>query len=151
MVCEHTLGIALTLPAGWKRLPPSKVAPHEIDLVRPGSGVTYNLRLVIRPFSVTSLSNSLASARLAANKFIAAERATGVTQRSARYAGSPAIVLRGLPGPGPAADILLAHGRYVYLIIVPGRTVGADQQAALSSLRFIPRIGPFPGNVGGGR
>jgi hypothetical protein len=149
VVCAHTLGIALTRPAGWQRIPGPKVAPHEIDLVLPGSGLSYNLRLVIRAAGVGSLSGSQA-ARLIAGKLIAAERATGVTQTTAWYAGSPAVVLHGLPGsPGPAINIVLAHGNHVYLIIVPGRQMAADQRVALRSLRFIPRTGRFPGDVSG--
>jgi hypothetical protein len=151
VVCEHTLGIALTRPAGWQRIPAAKVAPHEIDLALPGTHLNANLRLVVRAFGVGSITNSRAAARHAATKLIAAERATGVTQTSARYAGSAAVVLRGLPGPGPATDILLGRGRIVYLIILPGRVPAPDQQAALNSLRFIPRVGRFPGDVSGGR
>jgi hypothetical protein len=73
-----------------------------------------------------------------------------VTQTTAHYAGSPAVVLHGLPGsPEPAINIVLAHGNHVYLIIVPGRQIAADQRAALGSLRFIPRTGRFPGDVSG--
>ena len=149
VVCEHTLGIALTRPPGWYRIPSHKVAPHEIDLALPGTGVDSDLRLVVRAFAFTSFTRSKESARLAARKLIAAERATSVTQVAARYAGSAAIVLRGLPGPGPATDILLARGHYVYLVIAPGRVMATDQRAALHSLHFIPRVGRFPGNVSG--
>lgn len=40
--------------------------------------------------------------------------------------------------------IVLAHAGAVYKIIAPGAALAPDQRRMLASLRFIPRVGPFP-------
>jgi hypothetical protein len=52
-----------------------------------------------------------------------------VTRVPVRYGGSPGV---------------LAHAGAVYKILAPGKNLAPDQRKALGSLRFIPRVGPFP-------
>jgi hypothetical protein len=40
--------------------------------------------------------------------------------------------------------IILAHAGAVYEILAPGAELAPDQRQAFASLRFIPRVGPFP-------
>jgi hypothetical protein len=63
-------------------------------------------------------------------------------------AGAPGVLLRGLPAQTGNVQVVLAHAGALYLFIAfmafgPVR-LQADHRAALSSLRFIPRIGAFP-------
>jgi hypothetical protein len=150
-VCDSTLGVAVTPPPGWFLLPRSKFPPHTLAFGRlPNKGLSYNVRLIIQPYAVTSVQNDARSAQLIAAKLIRAERATSVTQLPVRFAGSPGLLLRGLPGgPGPALDIVLAHQKAVYLIIAPGTGLAADQRQALASMRLIPRTGHFLPQVSG--
>jgi hypothetical protein len=121
------------------------VPAHVITLVtRPFTGLDYNLRLQIAAWSRTGDSNEARAARHAAQRLASGYRGLRLVRRPVRYGGAPGVLLRGLPGTAPAADIVLAHRGAVYLIIVPGTAVSSDQRRALDSLRFIPRRGPFP-------
>jgi len=46
--------------------------------------------------------------------------------------------------------IILARAGVAYKILAPGTTLAPDQRQALDSLRFIPRVGPFPAANGVG-
>lgn len=144
-VCDRALGIALSPPAGWVRLRPPRVPPHEIDLARPAHGPNVDLRLVIRSLGTTAGRNDRRAAWVAAGRLRRSYRAPGATRTPVRYAGAPGILLRGMPPtPRPAVDIVLAHAGALYLIILPGTGPAPDQRAALASLHMISRVGPFP-------
>lgn len=150
--CDTTLGIALKPPHGWLLLPAAKFPPHTLAFgTLPGNGASYNLRLVIEPYALTSIGNDAEAAQWVATKVIRAERVGGTTQLRVRYAGTRGVLVRGLPSPSPAADIFLAHHQDVYQIIAPGSALAPDQRRALASLRFIPRSGNFLPSVGGSR
>lgn len=146
-VCDRSLGIALTPPTGWLRVKPPKVQRHTIVLVtRPTSGLEYNIRLHIAAWGTTRDRNGVHGANAGADRFIDGFRIRRhVSRVPVRYGGAPGVLVRGLPPtPGPTIEIILAHAGAVYLIIAPGSSLAPDRRAALASLRFIPRQGPFP-------
>jgi hypothetical protein len=70
-----------------------------------------------------------------------------ITRRRSIVAGAPAVYLYDLPAtPKPSVQIIVAHRGAVYQLIFPGssRALRPDQWHALASMRFIPRVGPFP-------
>lgn len=146
------------MPAvGWlslspnNSLPPNKFPPHTLAFgTHPAAGLSYNLRLIIQPYAMTSIRDDTRAAKWLATKLIRAERVGSATQRPVSYGGSTGVLIKGLPGgPGPAVDIVLARQGNVYLIIAPGSSLAPDQRRALASLRFIPRTGNFLPPVGG--
>lgn len=146
-VCDHALGVALTPPSGWQRVPPGHFPPHALAwFAQPPLGLDYNVRLLIGPDGTTRDRNDARAAATAANKLIAGYRGhVHPTRYVIRYGGAPGVLIRGLPGgPGPEAFIILAHRGALYSIIAPGAVLAPDQQQALTSLQFIPRVGPFP-------
>src|SRR5579872_2333279 len=150
-VCDARLGISLRLPPGWYVLGKKQVAANnQISFAAPGShGPSYNLRLIIDAFAVTSFANSRRSAQKVVDNLISAERVREVSQSAVHYAGTFGLIVAGLPiGPTPAREIFLARHQYVYQIIAPGQSLGTDQRTALNSLRFVPRRGPFLGAHG---
>jgi len=145
-VRNSALGVTLTLPPGWQEAEPGHYAPWAVVLDVPaaaGQGEN-NLRLSIEPLGTTADSND---ARAAA---AAATRATRglmlpITRRPFTVAAAPGVLLRGMPGGQPHLTIIVAHKHALYQIITfGGETFAADQRAALASLRFIPRVGPYP-------
>lgn len=146
-VCDHALGVALTPPLGWRRVPPGHWPPHTLVWFAPSRGPDYNVRLLIGPEAITHDRNAAHAAATAADRLIAGYRGhVHPTRYAVRYGGSPGVLIRGLPGCecGPDAIIILAHRGAVYSIVAPGTTLASDQQQALATLRFIPRAGPFP-------
>jgi hypothetical protein len=150
--CQSHLGLSLRLPPGWYVATNLKVLPGSNQVAfaagRP-RGLSYNLRLIIQAYAITSLTDSRQSVRHVAAKLIHAERVTMVQERPVHYAGSYGLLIRGFPSGGtPALNILLGRHHDVYQIIAPGSTLAADQRAALQSLQFIPIHGPFLGAHG---
>lgn len=147
-VCDHALGVALIPPSGWQRVPPGHWPSHVLVwFVLPPLGLDYNVRLLVGPDGTTNDRNAAHAAATAADKLIAGYRGQVHPTRSAvRYGGAPGVLIRGLPGCecGPDAIIVLAHRGALYSIVAPGTTLAPDQQQALASLQFIPRVGPFP-------
>lgn len=146
-VCDRALGLALTPYATWQRLAPPQVPQHVIILAtRTASDVDYDVRLHISAWGTTMNRNDVEAARIGANRLIHGFRtAPHVSRILVHYGGAPGVLIRSLPPtPGPTVDIVLAHAGAVYLIIAPGSALAADQRAALASLRFISRNGPFP-------
>src|SRR5579859_5996370 len=76
-VCDARLGISLRLPPGWYVLGKKQVAGNnQISFAAPGPhGPSYNVRLIIRAFAVTSFTNGRSSAQKVVDKLISAERA----------------------------------------------------------------------------
>jgi hypothetical protein len=149
-VCDHALGVAVTPPTNWRVLPAGKLPPHTIGLYAPTrhrTGLSYNPRLVIASDGTTRDSNDLRAASLAARAFT-----RGYTHMRpplvwvpVRYGGAPGIMIRNLPGQPTLVTItILAHHGALYRILATGATLGTDQVRTLRSLRFIPRVGPFP-------
>lgn len=146
-VCDRALGVALVPPSGWRQVPPGHWPPHTLVwYVEPSLGLDYNTRLLLGPNRTTHDSNDAHAAEVAANKLVAGYRGhVHMTRYAVRYGSAPGVLIRGLPGgPGPDAFIILAHQGALYSIIAPGATLAPDQRQALASLRFIPRVGPFP-------
>lgn len=144
--CDHALGVALVPPPGWQRVPPGHWPPHRLAwFSQPPLGLDYNIRLLIGPDGTTKNRNAAHAAAAVAQKLISGYRGLHPTRYAVRYGGAPGVLIRGLPGgPGPDAFIILAHQGALYSIIAPGARLAPDQQQALASLRFIPRVGPFP-------
>ena len=145
-VRNSALGVTLTLPPAWQEAEPGHYAPWALVLfmlAAPGQ-VGNNLRLSIEPLGTTADSND---ARAAA---AAATRATRglmlpITRRPFAVGGAPGVLLRGMPGGQPHLTVIVAHQHALYQIITfGGESFAADQWAALASLRFIPRVGPYP-------
>ena len=145
-VCDHALGVALTPPSTWQRIPPGHFPAHTLVwFTYPNLGLDYNVRLLIGPDGVTSDRNDARAAAYAASRLVSGYRSIHPTQYTVRYGGAPGVLVRGLPGgPGPDALIILAHQSTLYNIIAPGFTLAADQRQALASLQFIQRVGSFP-------
>lgn len=99
---------------------------------------------MVRAYAQTLSMDSRQSAQQVAMKLIRAESAPAAFGSPVHYAGSYGLIIRGLPGgPTPAQDIILGRHQYVYQMIAPGKTLVADQRAALNSLKFIPMSGLF--------
>jgi hypothetical protein len=147
-VCDHALGVALTPPTNWRLLPAGKLPPHTIVLhALPVTGLSYNVRLVIASDGTTRDRNDLRAATQAARAFTRGytHMRPPLVRVPVRYGGAPGIMIRNLPGQPTAVTItILAHRGALYRISVPGATPARDQLTALRSLRFIPRVGPFP-------
>jgi hypothetical protein len=144
--CDYALGVALVPPSGWKLIPPGHYPPHvHVWFAGPSLGLDYNVRLLLGPDGTTRDRNDAHAARAAANRLVNGYRSIHPTQYPVRYGGAPGILIRGLPGgPGPDAFITLVHHGALYSIVAAGATLAPDQRKALASLRFIPRVGPFP-------
>lgn len=161
---DAALGVALAVPSGWQLLPPGRYLPNTLVFgTRSTSKSTYRLRLVIEPFALGSGANSGRAAAWMATKIIGAEGVRGATRFAVSYAGTRAVLVRGLSGGlRPSVTIVLARqgdaanpgNAYreegIYRIIAPGRSLAPDQRQALASLRFIHRTGYFLPPVGGG-
>ena len=112
-----------------------------------------NPRLLIAGLGTTTDPNEARAANAAADRLVRDSGQRGaprppVTRRPIMIAGAPGVLLRGLPAQTGNVQIVLAHAGALYLFIAfmaygPER-LQADQRAALSSLRFIPRVGAFP-------
>jgi hypothetical protein len=151
------LGVALTLPAGWQEtspaIDPRLLSPPTLFFVVPIHGAG-NPRLLITGLGTTTDPNEARAANAAADRLVRGSGQRGaprplVTRRPITIAGAPGVLLRGLPGQTPNVQIVLAHAGALYNFIAfiafgQAERLQADQRAALSSLRFIPRLGPFP-------
>lgn len=147
-VCDRALGVALTVPSGWRRVPPGHFPRHTLVWYEgPPVGLDYNIRLLVGPDGMARGRTAARAAANAASALIAGYRGrVHITRRSVRYGTAPGVLIRGLPGGegGPAAEIILAHRGVLYSIIAPGTILGRDQRRALAGLRFIRRVGRFP-------
>ncbi len=144
-VCDASLGVALPLPAGWT---PNNYPPGALEFIaRPTAGATYRVvRLNIASWGTTSDRDD---ARVAAAGMDALIRETNSARSFMRvpvhFLGASGVLVSGLPGgTGPMTAIILARAGIAYKILAPGATLAPDQRQALDSLRFIPRVGPFP-------
>lgn len=144
-VCDAALGVALPLPAGWTRDNyPTGILEFS---ARPTRGATYRVvRLNIASWGTTSDRDD---ARVAAAGMDALIRSTNSTRSFTRvplhFLGASGVLVSGLPSsPGPVTAIILARASVAYKILAPGTTLAPDQRQALDTLRFIPRMGPFP-------
>jgi len=147
-VRDEALGVAVALPAGWQQNAPRKQPPHELDLIipsaNPGAGDS-SIRLVIGSWGTTTDLDDARAASAGMDRLLA-----GLGNLPARstvnYGGAPGVMVHGLPGglSGPTTAIILAHDGALYKILAPGNALAPDQQYALESLVFVPRVGPFP-------
>lgn len=148
-VCDHALGIDLLPQPGWIHLAPPQVPGHVIAFAtRPIRGQDYDIRLQIAPWGVAGQLDDAKAAQAGADRLIGGfHTRLHVSRTPIRYDGAPGELIRGLPPtPHRAVDIVPAHDGVIYLIIAPGSapSLAPDQQAALASMRFIPRRRPFP-------
>jgi hypothetical protein len=148
-VCDRLLGVALTVPKGWSVVPREKFPPGYLAFWThiPGSQEPPS-HLVIEPVGLASACTD-GQAALAVAEALARTTTSRhpIMRRRSIVAGAPAVYLYGLPAtPEPSVQIVVAHRGAVYQLIFPGstRALQPDQWHALASLRFIPRIGPFP-------
>jgi hypothetical protein len=149
-VCDHALGVALVLPPGWRQLPAGKLPAHTIGLFAlPVRAPSYNIRLIIASDGTTRERNDVRAATQAAGAFIRGysrlQMRPPLVRVPVRYGGAPGVVILNLPGqPTLVTVIILAHRGALYRVVAPGATLDLDQREALSSLRFVSRVGPFP-------
>lgn len=147
-VCDRALGIALTPPRDWRLLPPGKLPAHTIAFYKPPViGPSYNVRLVVGSDGTTAERNDVRAAAQAANRLTRGytHLRHPIVRISVRYGGAPGVMVLNLPGPPPGVAVfVLAHQGALYGIVAPGRSLAPDQRRALTNLRFISRVGPFP-------
>jgi hypothetical protein len=149
-VCDHALGVALVLPPGWRQLPAGKLPAHTIGFFAlPVRAPSYNIRLIIASDGTTRERNDVRAATQAAGAFIRGysrlQMRPPLVRVPVRYGGAPGVVILNLPGqPTLVTVIILAHRGALYRVVAPGATLDLDQREALSSLRFVSRVGPFP-------
>lgn len=144
-VTDAALGVSLTVPRRWVREPTARVGPGQLafTLPRPAGQQEGSYRLLVAALGLTDRRDPMQAA---------SAWACGLTrglphpiQRvRVSYGGVPGLMLRGMPGRGAHIQIVLAHRGAVYLITAYGTDLASDQRAALASLRFVPRRGPFP-------
>lgn len=146
-VCDAQLGVALTPPAGWEVAPPGHYPPGELVFWRtPAPGqANADQRLSISALGTTADRDDAQAANVAAEREIRQSNASvPISRQQVRYGGAAGVLLRGMPSNGPVAAIILARAGALYRILAPGNALAPDQQQALQSLRFLPRVGPFP-------
>jgi hypothetical protein len=150
-VCNRALGVALIPPSSWQTLPPGSFPPPALAFfVGPPRGAVNRIRLVIRSDGTTRERNDAHAAVVAANALTRGYSRLAMLPPLVRvpvqYGGAPGIMIRNLPGqPTMVLEIVLEHRGALYSIIAPGSHLASDQRQALASLRFIARVGPFPG------
>jgi hypothetical protein len=135
---SRQLGIALTLPPGWKVLPRATDAPVGLTLGRPNGHRPVPVRLTVGILGKTSLKDVRRAAQVFADRQVAQLNGVTIRRHAVRYAGTPGVMLQGMPGSEPTVQIILAHGGVVYRFTATGRALAPDQNAAMKSLRFIP-------------
>ena len=143
---NSALGVALTLPPRWQEAAPGKYPAGELDLQIPAppGRPDNDERLNIASWGTTTDRNDARAAAAGMNRLLKGMKAP-VTRVPVRYGGAPGVLVRGLPiPPAGVTAIVLAHAGAVYKILAPGKSLAPDQRQALASLRFIPRVGPFP-------
>lgn len=147
-VCDHALGLALTLPTGVVEIGPGQRPPHEIELVTlPGQGRASSFRLDIASWGTTTDMNDNRAATAGMQRLLRAERQRA-RLTTVHYAGTSGLLAPGLhSSPAEVTAIVFAHAGAVYKILAPGSVLAPDQRQMLASLRFIPRVGPFPREV----
>src|ERR671934_385693 len=143
---NSALGVALTLPPRWQEAAPGKYPPGELDLQIPAppGRPDNDERLNIASWGTTTDRDDARAAADGMNRLLKGIKVP-VTRVPVRYGGAPGVLVRGLPiPPAGVTAIVLAHAGAVYKILAPGKNLAPDQRQALASLRFIPRVGPFP-------
>lgn len=144
-VCDASLGVALPLLAGWTR--DSYPAGILEFSARPTADATYRVvRLSITSWGTTSDRDNARVAAAGMDALIGSTNsARSFTRVPVHILGASGVLVSGLPSsPGPVTALILARSGVAYKILVPGTTLAPDQRRALDSLRFIPRVGPFP-------
>ena len=148
-LCDRSLGVALTVPTGWSVTPPGHVPPGALAFwtVVPGRQ-NATLHLIVEPVGLARNCGDAQAATAVADALVAgANNSQPILRDQNTVAGAPAVFLTGLPGAGPSIQVIATHNGAVYHLIFPGSALQPDQRLALTSLRFVPRIGPFPGSV----
>ncbi len=143
--CDTALGVALALPSGWTRSnDPAGILEFS---ARPTTGAAYNVvRLNIASWGTTTDPDD---ARAAAAGMDALIRSTNSARSFAgvpvHFPGASGVLVSELPSSlSPVTAIILVRAGLAYKILAPGAALASDQRQALDSLRFIPRVGPFP-------
>lgn len=143
--CDTALGIAFTLPVGWTRENyPAGILEFS---ARPTAGATYSVvRLNIASWGTTTDPDDARAATAGMDALIGSTNsAQSFVRVAVHFPGASGVLVSGLPSsPGPVTALILVHAGLAYKILAPGVTLAPDQIAALRSLCFIPRVGPFP-------
>jgi hypothetical protein len=145
-VCDHTLGLALTIPTGWSVVPRDKFPPGVLAFwtLMPGSQEPPQDLVIEAVGLATSCSDAQAATAVALAK---TTHTSFPTPPRLRYvAGAPGVFLSGIPSPQPSVQVVVAHHGAVYQLIFPGtaHNLKPHQRQAFASLRFISRSGRFP-------
>ncbi len=149
IVRNSALGIALTLPTGWQDYGYTLFAPGGLFVANPAvqNGKGYPLGLGMIPAGTTAEHNDARAVAAAVQRSLRGIPFT-VTRAPLTIGGAPAVLLAPMPGAGPTVEIVLAHQSALYTILAfknrDSDPLRPDQLQALASLRFIPRVGPFP-------
>jgi len=142
VVADPQLGLALTVPSDWQQSAPGQEAPGVLAF---SSAANHDTRLYVSSRGTTTDPDDAHAASVGMDALLQGITIQDAPRVAVRYGGAPGVLVRGLPGgPASATTIILAHQGALYKILVPGATIASDQQQALDSLRFIPRVGPFP-------
>jgi hypothetical protein len=144
-VCDHALGLSLTVTAGVVDIGPGQRPPHEIELVTlPARGRASAFRLDIASWGTTTDMNDTRAASAGMQRLLRAER-QHARLTTVHYGGASGLLAPGLhSSPTEVTVVVLAHAGAVYKILAPGSVLAPDQRQMLASLRFIARVGPFP-------
>ncbi|MGI8915051.1 MAG: hypothetical protein ACR2JY_14915 [Chloroflexota bacterium] len=102
-------------------------------------------RLSISSWGTTADTNEARAAAACMDQLLQGDTQAGAPRIKVNYGGKPGVMVRDLAsGPGPVTVIMLVRSGAAYKALAPGSVLAPDQQQALASLRFIPRVGPFP-------
>lgn len=148
-VCDSTLGLALTPPSRWITVPPGKFPAGTLAFwtLTPNTQEPA-LHLVIDSIGSTQACGDAQATATAARVISrAAPYFHGpIMRRRLTVGGAPAIAIIGLPGSATyGLTIVITHHGLLYRMDTFGsKALTVSQQQALSSMRFIPRNGPFP-------
>jgi hypothetical protein len=139
---SHKVGVAVTIPVNWKVALWTKGAGVGLNIGRPAvNSAPAKARLVTRlsigVLGTTKLTDARQVARVFVQRQIRGLKGLAIRQQSVHYAGTPGIMLLGMPGVRPTVQIVLAYKSIVYGITAPGKALEADQKAVLRSLRFV--------------
>ncbi|MGI8916518.1 MAG: hypothetical protein ACR2JY_22560 [Chloroflexota bacterium] len=142
-VCSVSLGVALTVPSNWQPSRPGQEAPGVLAFY---SAALPHTRLYLSSWGTTTDSNAVRAANAGMDRLLQGlTMVDRLTRIAVQVGGAEGVEVHNVPGgPTESTANILAHEGVLYKILLPGSTVTVDQQQAVNSLRFIPRVGPFP-------
>jgi hypothetical protein len=139
-ICSVALGVALTVPSNWQAARPGQEAPGVLAFY---STAMPHTRLYLSSWGPATSTDAAQAANAGMDRLL--QGLPTLDRIAVQVGGAAGVEVHNVPGgPTESTAIILAHGGVLYKILLPGTTVTADQQQAVNSLRFIPRVGPFP-------